>query len=375
MPITREQRPCTCATMLWRERRNGSPQWNRWRKRTDGLVATVGKIGRGTERRQCDPGACARVLEVRHANDASAKGSRGSVAANRRKPIAERRGLKLRIRSAQMDQPAVPMDERLTAFLAEAIEAVGLPVKRMPSGAGHDAMVMAARVPTAMLFLRSPGGISHHPDETVREEDVEAALACGGQISGAAGRGSRIESDRTRFSYSSHERGRTCIILDRRAAARNPTICCKLQTHLFARRCPAPREWSSSSTPRHNLGARFTQMTASSWPAVRFGPAPAQRFLLCPRRQARTQGRTERSTSCRPADCLSAARTREHTLRAPGIARAAVIEKTYEPLHGAAAPQIVVGDEDTREIRSADGRRRAARARAHARWRRPTTLL
>ncbi len=78
-----------------------------------------------------------------------------------------------------MDQPAVPMDERLTAFLAEAIEAAGLPAKRMPSGAGHDAMVMAARVPTAMLFLRSPGGISHHPDETVREEDVEAALEVG----------------------------------------------------------------------------------------------------------------------------------------------------------------------------------------------------
>ena len=49
----------------------------------------------------------------------------------------------------------------------------------MPSGAGHDAMVMAARVPTAMLFLRSPGGISHHPDEAVREEDVEAALHVG----------------------------------------------------------------------------------------------------------------------------------------------------------------------------------------------------
>ena len=49
----------------------------------------------------------------------------------------------------------------------------------MPSGAGHDAMVMAGRVPTAMLFLRSPGGISHHPAETVREEDVEAALQVG----------------------------------------------------------------------------------------------------------------------------------------------------------------------------------------------------
>jgi allantoate deiminase len=89
--------------------------------------------------------------------------------------IAARRGLALQC-ARQMDQPAVPMDERLTAFLAEATEAAGLPVKLMPSGAGHDAMVMASRVPTAMLFLRSPGGLSHHPDETVLEEDVAAAL-------------------------------------------------------------------------------------------------------------------------------------------------------------------------------------------------------
>jgi allantoate deiminase len=59
------------------------------------------------------------------------------------------------------------------------MEAAGLPAKTMASGAGHDAMVMAARMPTAMLFLRSPGGISHNPAESVREEDVEAALHVG----------------------------------------------------------------------------------------------------------------------------------------------------------------------------------------------------
>jgi len=59
------------------------------------------------------------------------------------------------------------------------LEAAGFPPMQMPSGAGHDAMVMAACMPTAMLFLRSPGGISHHPAEAVREEDVEAALKVG----------------------------------------------------------------------------------------------------------------------------------------------------------------------------------------------------
>ena len=62
------------------------------------------------------------------------------------------------------------------------MEAAGLPAKQMPSGAGHDAMVMAGRMPVAMLFVRSPGGVSHHPAETVREEDVEAALHVGAKF-------------------------------------------------------------------------------------------------------------------------------------------------------------------------------------------------
>jgi allantoate deiminase len=92
--------------------------------------------------------------------------------------IASRRGLRFESR-ALLEQAAVPMDERITSFVADAIEAAGLPVKMMTSGAGHDAMVLAARMPTAMLFLRSPGGLSHHPDETVLEEDVDAALRVG----------------------------------------------------------------------------------------------------------------------------------------------------------------------------------------------------
>jgi allantoate deiminase len=49
----------------------------------------------------------------------------------------------------------------------------------MTSGAGHDAMVVARRMPVTMLFLRSPAGISHHSAESVLEEDVAAALKAG----------------------------------------------------------------------------------------------------------------------------------------------------------------------------------------------------
>jgi len=143
-------------------------------QRTDGLVATVGHVDVEPNAANVIAGAVRVSLDVRHADDAARKSAVDALLAQA-ETIAARRGLALQC-ARQMDQPAVPMDERLTAFLAEATEAAGLPVKLMPSGAGHDAMVMASRVPTAMLFLRSPGGLSHHPDETVLEEDVAAAL-------------------------------------------------------------------------------------------------------------------------------------------------------------------------------------------------------
>jgi allantoate deiminase len=140
----------------------------------------VGKITVDPNAGNVIPGSVKASLDVRHLHDFVRRAAVEQLLESAN-AIAARRGLTLQ-QERQLDQSAVPMDERLTTFLADAVEAVGLPVKHMPSGAGHDAMVMAARVPTAMLFLRSPGGISHHPDETVREEDVEAALQTGGKF-------------------------------------------------------------------------------------------------------------------------------------------------------------------------------------------------
>jgi allantoate deiminase len=144
---------------------------------TEGLAATVGKADVRPNAGNVIAGAVNASLDVRHADDTTRRAAVEGLL-EQANAIAGRRCLAFNCK-LQMDQPAVPMDERLTAFLAESIETADLPLKRMPSGAGHDAMVMAARMPTAMLFLRSPGGISHHPDEAVRAEDVEAALKVG----------------------------------------------------------------------------------------------------------------------------------------------------------------------------------------------------
>ena len=74
-----------------------------------------------------------------------------------------------------MDVPAMELD--VTA-IADAVSQEGFATFHMTSGAGHDAMVMAGAMPASMLFVRSPKGISHHPDEAVLVDDVEAALRC-----------------------------------------------------------------------------------------------------------------------------------------------------------------------------------------------------
>ena len=145
--------------------------------KTEELVATVGKLEAHPNAGNVIAGSVELSLDIRHVRDTTRKAAVDDLL-HVAKSIAERRGLKLEW-TQKMDEPSVPMDERLTAFMTNAIEAAGFPAKAMPSGAGHDAMIMAGLMPTAMLFLRSPGGLSHHPDEAVRDEDVEAALCVG----------------------------------------------------------------------------------------------------------------------------------------------------------------------------------------------------
>jgi allantoate deiminase len=144
---------------------------------TPGLVATVGDLRTHPGAGNIVAGQLRASLDVRHAEDAVRHLAVETLLA-RAASIAMRRGLTVASKM-QMDQPAVAMDPGMCALAAEAIRSVGVTPLSMVSGAGHDAMILAERVPTTMIFLRSPGGVSHHPEESVRTEDVENALAAG----------------------------------------------------------------------------------------------------------------------------------------------------------------------------------------------------
>ena len=138
-------------------------------------VATVGLIEAMPGAPNVIPGEVRFTIDVR----SGAESCRDRVAADihhRISEIARARDLALEIERIHA-LPASPCDPALMDLMDEALLAAGQPVRRLVSGAGHDAMNMAALCPTAMLFIRCKGGISHNPAEHVDPGDAEIALA------------------------------------------------------------------------------------------------------------------------------------------------------------------------------------------------------
>jgi allantoate deiminase len=135
----------------------------------------VGKVSTEPGAINIIPGEVTATLDLRHANDEARK-SAVDVLLDNAINIASRRGVKV---SSKMlsQQDTVPMNPQVTHLLQAACVRAGFSGPTMTSGAGHDAMVIAPHIPSTMLFLRTPGGLSHHPDESVLPQDVEAALA------------------------------------------------------------------------------------------------------------------------------------------------------------------------------------------------------
>jgi allantoate deiminase len=143
-------------------------------RRRDPLVATVGRLGVRPGARNVIAGEARMTLDVRHGSDAVRRQALEALRAEAVR-VAAARDVALHWR-ARGETPAVPTSPELGERLAAALAAVGVPFERLPSGAGHDGVAMAALAPIAMLFVRCAGGVSHNPAESVAEEDVAVAL-------------------------------------------------------------------------------------------------------------------------------------------------------------------------------------------------------
>ncbi|QJU56807.1 allantoate amidohydrolase [Sphingomonas sp. AP4-R1] len=139
------------------------------------VVATVGRMQVGPGAVNVIPGKVDFSIDVR-SGDPEARNEAAERIVDTIADIADRRGVDFLVERVQ-DLPAAPCDTGLMDLMDRAIAATGQPPRRLVSGAGHDTMVMAALAPTAMLFIRCEGGISHNPAESVTGEDCEVALA------------------------------------------------------------------------------------------------------------------------------------------------------------------------------------------------------
>jgi N-carbamoyl-L-amino-acid hydrolase len=140
-----------------------------------GLVGTVGKLDVPDGAVNVIPGRCEFTTDIRSASDAlrdaaaaDISGAIDDIAARRRVKVTQRRLLQA---------ASVPCSETLQDAWAASVERItGRPALRLPSGAGHDAMMMASLTEVGMLFVRcGNGGISHHPDEALSAADADIA--------------------------------------------------------------------------------------------------------------------------------------------------------------------------------------------------------
>ena len=147
---------------------------NLTRQRGGNLVATVGTLRCAPGAVNVIPGEVQLTLDIRGPQDAPLTalleellGQAQAIAGRRQLSFAAEEYYRI---------AATACDSHLQAVLSEAVVAVQGGSLTLPSGAGHDAIAIAERWPSAMLFVRCLGGVSHHPAESVTAADVGLAI-------------------------------------------------------------------------------------------------------------------------------------------------------------------------------------------------------
>jgi allantoate deiminase len=141
----------------------------------DDLVATVGRLEVEPGAVNVIPGQTSFSIDIRAPRDERRQRAVSDIS-KRLNAIAREREVGLTLVNTH-DAGAYICDPRVVAGLSAAVAAIGQPVRALPSGAGHDTMIMGALCPAGMLFLRCKGGISHNPLESITTEDCEIGLA------------------------------------------------------------------------------------------------------------------------------------------------------------------------------------------------------
>jgi allantoate deiminase len=145
------------------------------REAGEGMVATVGRMELRPGAVNIIPAEARFTLDLRTPSDAARQAAIRQFS-DQAASIAARRKLALQVGTIH-ELATTPCDAGLQDRLAAAVTLVGAHDVRLPSGAGHDAMMLAKICPSVMLFVRCRGGVSHNPAEYASPEDMGLAVA------------------------------------------------------------------------------------------------------------------------------------------------------------------------------------------------------
>jgi N-carbamoyl-L-amino-acid hydrolase len=138
-------------------------------------VATIGMLQVPNGSINVVPGRCQFSLDMRAPNDTQRDALVSDIVSTLR-TICTRRGVTYQL-TETVRASAAPSDAHLQQRWEQAVEATGLPVFKLPSGAGHDAMKLHEVMPQAMLFVRGENsGISHNPLESTTADDMQLGV-------------------------------------------------------------------------------------------------------------------------------------------------------------------------------------------------------
>ncbi len=141
----------------------------------DDLVATVGRLEVEPGAVNVIPGEARFTIDIRAPRDERRQRAVADIS-KRLNAIAKERNVALTLVHTH-DAGAYICDPRIVAGLSAAVAGIGQPVRLLPSGAGHDTMIVGSFCPAGMLFVRCGGGVSHNPLESITLEDCETGLA------------------------------------------------------------------------------------------------------------------------------------------------------------------------------------------------------
>jgi N-carbamoyl-L-amino-acid hydrolase len=137
----------------------------------EGGVVTIGKMTAHPGAFSIIPGKVEFTLDARSADPDALAGLEKALLALA-EDIASTRGLTFASKLVDATEP-VRIEDRMRALIKEEADALGYPSIELPSGAGHDAQIVASLCPVGMIFIPSPDGVSHAPEESVRWDDLE----------------------------------------------------------------------------------------------------------------------------------------------------------------------------------------------------------